>query len=154
MCGWWVVSFPFALKVSLLFSLSKRVFVGYRIPGWWLFVFQHFTDASPLSSDFLVLGKSALSVVVLLKATPFFLWALEHFLLALAPAELLKPMCGFHFWLNGLILEPTLTTVPVSQFSRSVSDPLQPHRLQHTRLPCPLSPRVAQIYVHWVGDVI
>ena len=46
-------------------------------------------------------------------------------------------MCGFHFWLNGLILEPTLTTVPVSQFSRSVSDPLQPHGLQHARLPCP-----------------
>ena len=46
-------------------------------------------------------------------------------------------MCGFHFWLNGLILEPTLTTVPVSQFSRSMSDPLQPHGLQHARLPRP-----------------
>ena len=62
-----------ALKVSILLSLSKRVFVGYRIPGWWLFVFQHFTDASPLSSDSLALGKSARSVVVPLKATPFFL---------------------------------------------------------------------------------
>ena len=46
-------------------------------------------------------------------------------------------MCGFHFWLNGLILEPALATVPVSQFSRSTSDPLQPHGLQHARLPCP-----------------
>ena len=60
-------------KVFILLSFLKSVFVGYRIPGWWLFVLQHFTDASPLSSDFLVLGKSALSVVVPLKATPFFL---------------------------------------------------------------------------------
>ena len=57
----------------ILLSLSESVFLGYRIPGWWLFVFQHFTDASPLSSNFLILGKSALSVVVTLKATPFFL---------------------------------------------------------------------------------
>ena len=76
--------------------------------------------------------KSALSVAVPLKATPFFLWVLEHFLLA----ELLKPMCGFHFWVHGLILKPTLATVPVSQFSRSVSDPLRPHGLQQARLPC------------------
>ena len=82
-CGWWVVSFPFALKVFILLSLLKSVFLGYRIPGWWLFVFQHFTNASPLSSDFLVLEKSALSVAVPLKSTPFSLWALEHFLLAL-----------------------------------------------------------------------
>ena len=46
-------------------------------------------------------------------------------------------MCSFHFWANALILEPTLATVPVSQFSRAVSDPLQPPRLQHTRLLCP-----------------
>ena len=46
-------------------------------------------------------------------------------------------MCGFHFWVSGLILEPNLATVPVSQFSRSVSDPLRPHGLQHTRLLCP-----------------
>ena len=59
--------------VSILLSLSKRVFVGNRIPGRWFFVFQHFTDASPLFSDFLVLGKSGLSVAVPLKATPFFL---------------------------------------------------------------------------------
>ena len=62
-CGWWVVSFPFALKVPILLSFSKSVFVGYRIPGWWLFVFQHFTDASPLSSDFLFL-ESQLSVLL------------------------------------------------------------------------------------------
>ena len=55
----------------MLLSLSKSVFVGYRIPGWCLFVLQHFTDASPLSSDFLVHEKSAFSVVVPLKATPF-----------------------------------------------------------------------------------
>ena len=46
-------------------------------------------------------------------------------------------MCGFHFWVSGLILEPTLATVPVSQFSRSVSDSLQPHGLQHARPPRP-----------------
>ena len=68
-----MVSFPFALKVLILLSLLKSVFLGHRIPGWWLFVFQHFTDASPLSSDFLVLEKSALGVVMPLKATPFFL---------------------------------------------------------------------------------
>ena len=97
MCGWWVVSFPFALKVSILLSLSKRVFVGCRIPGWWLFVFQHFTDASPLSSDFLVLGKSALSVVVPLKATPFFLWVLEHLLLALGTHRAAETNVWFSF---------------------------------------------------------
>ena len=32
---------------------------------------------------------------------------------------------------------------------------LHPHGVQHTSLPCPyLSPRVAQIHVHWVGDVV
>ena len=32
---------------------------------------------------------------------------------------------------------------------------LWPHRLQHTRLPCPsVPPRVAQIHVHWIGDAI
>ena len=38
--------------------------------------------------------------------------------------------------------------------SRSVmSDSLQPCEWQHTRLPCPsLSPRIAQIHVHWVSD--
>ena len=41
-------------------------------------------------------------------------------------------------------------------FSHSVvSDSLQPHRLQHTRLPCPLPlPELAQTPVHRVGDVI
>ena len=46
-------------------------------------------------------------------------------------------MCGFHFWVNALILEPTLATVPVSQFSCSMSDPLRPHGLQPARLLCP-----------------
>ena len=32
---------------------------------------------------------------------------------------------------------------------------LQPHGLQHTRLPCPSpTPRVAQIHVHWISDAI
>ena len=36
-----------------------------------------------------------------------------------------------------------------------MSDSLQPHELQHTRLPCPpLSPEFAQTHVHWVGDSI
>ena len=96
-CGWWVVSFPFALKVPILLSFSKSVFVGYRIPGWWLFVLQYFTDASPLSSDFLVLEKSALSVVVPLKATPFFLWALWHFLLALGTRRAAETNVWFSF---------------------------------------------------------
>ena len=41
-------------------------------------------------------------------------------------------------------------------FSRSVvSNSLQPHGLQHARLPCPsLSPGIDQIHVHWVGDAI
>ena len=41
-------------------------------------------------------------------------------------------------------------------FSRSViSDSLQPHGLQHTRLPCPsLSPKLAQTHVHWVDNAI
>ena len=42
------------------------------------------------------------------------------------------------------------------QFSRSVmSDSLQPHGLQHARLPCPSSiPELAQTHVHRVGDAI
>ena len=40
------------------------------------------------------------------------------------------------------------------QFSHSVVyDSLQPHRLQHTRLPCP-SRKFAQTHDHWVGDAI
>ena len=42
------------------------------------------------------------------------------------------------------------------QFSRSVvSDSLQPHGLQHARLPCPSpTPIDCQTHVHWVGDAI
>ena len=44
--------------------------------------------------------------------------------------------------------------VNVSQFSCSVmSDSLQPHGLQHTRLLCP-SPTPTQTHVHWVSDAI
>ena len=41
-------------------------------------------------------------------------------------------------------------------FSRSVvPDSLQPHGLQHTRLPCPsLSPKACSTHVYWVGDAI
>ena len=41
-------------------------------------------------------------------------------------------------------------------FSRSVvSDTLQPHESQHTRLPCPSpNPEFTQTYVHWVSDAI
>ena len=40
------------------------------------------------------------------------------------------------------------------QFSHSVmSDSLQPHGLQYTRLPCPVpTPELAQTHVHQVGD--
>ena len=39
-------------------------------------------------------------------------------------------------------------------FSHQVmSDSLLPHGLQHAKLPCPsLSPGVAQVHVHWIGD--
>ena len=42
------------------------------------------------------------------------------------------------------------------QFSHSaVSDSLQPHGLQHARLPCPSPiPELAQTHVHGVGDAI
>ena len=42
------------------------------------------------------------------------------------------------------------------QFSHSVmSDPLRPHGLQHTRLPCPSpTPQLAQTHVHRVGDAV
>ena len=41
------------------------------------------------------------------------------------------------------------------QFSRSVvSDSLQPHGLQHTRLHCPSPTPRAQTHVHRVGDAI
>ena len=96
-------------KVFILLSFLKSVFVGYRIPGWGLFVFQHFTDASPWSSDFLVLGKSALSVVVPFKATPFFLWALEPFFSALGTRRAAETNVWFSFlshwsdsWTNSL----------------------------------------------------
>ena len=50
------------------------------------------------------------------------------------------------------------TTPPLGsvQFSRSVVfDSLRPHGWQHTRRPCPSpNPKLIQIYVHQVGDVI
>ena len=44
----------------------------------------------------------------------------------------------------------------ILQFSRSVmSDSLQPHGLQHARLPCPsTTPELAQTHVHQVSDAI
>ena len=36
-----------------------------------------------------------------------------------------------------------------------MSDSVQPHRLQHTRLPCPSQVQeLTQTHVHWVGDAI
>ena len=35
-----------------------------------------------------------------------------------------------------------------------MADSLQPHGLQHTRLPCPYLPEFAQTHAHWVGDAI
>ena len=49
-----------------------------------------------------------------------------------------------------------MASSPISsvQFSHSiVSDCLWPHKLQHTRPPCPSpAPGVIQTHVHWVGD--
>ena len=43
----------------------------------------------------------------------------------------------------------------IIQFSLVTSDSLQPHGLQHARLPCASpTPRVAQTHVHWVSDAI
>ena len=45
--------------------------------------------------------------------------------------------------------------VQTEQFSHSVmSDSLQPHGLQHARLPSPSFPELAQAHVHRVGDAI
>ena len=57
---------------------------------------------------------------------------------------------AFDPWL-GKILQAVLLL-----FSHSVvSYSLQPHGLQHSRLPCPSSfPGVAQIHAHWVNDAI
>ena len=48
------------------------------------------------------------------------------------------------------------TNSSVSQFSCSVvSNSLQTHTLQHSRLPCPSqTPRLTQTHAHWVGDAI
>ena len=57
------------------------------------------------------------------------------------------------YFLKSLLVLVTLSSV---QFSHSVvSNPLQPHGLQHTRLPCP-SPTTGACsnYVHWVYDAI
>ena len=49
----------------------------------------------------------------------------------------------------------TNTATPCSAVIQSVmSNSLQPRGLQHNRLPCPPSPRLAQTRVHWVGDAI
>ena len=47
----------------------------------------------------------------------------------------------------------TVTGVFVAVVLPVVSNSLWPHRLQHNRFPCPsLSPELAQMHVHWVGD--
>ena len=151
-CGWWVVSFPFALKVFILLWRSKSVFVGYRIPCWWLFAFQHFTDASPWSSDFLVLGKSALSVVVPFKATPFFLWALEPFFSALGTRRAAETNVWFSFlshwsdsWTNSL----SVSSVAQCLAPCIPTDCSMPGFPVHHQLL-----ELAQAHVHWIGDAI
>ena len=48
----------------------------------------------------------------------------------------------------------TASVITDRRFSCSaMSDSLQSHGLQHTRLPCP-SPELSPTYVHWVGDAI
>ena len=64
-----------------------------------------------------------------------------------------KQTCSTHFTSNyhqSLSLYDIISV----QFSRSVvSDSLRPHRLQHTRLPCPSTPRACpNAQVHWLGD--
>ena len=51
---------------------------------------------------------------------------------------------------------PVQGKIELLLFSSSVvSDSLQPHALQHTKLPCPLpSPELAQTHVHQVSDAI
>ena len=67
--------------------------------------------------------------------------------------------CVLSFWGNSLTCPHEFKWQlqnPSCCCSRSVmSDSLQPHECQHARLPCPsLSPRVAQIHVHWVSDAV
>ena len=55
-----------------------------------------------------------------------------------------------------VLMWPYLCTCPACSLlflsPKVVSSSLQPHVLQHARLPCPsLSPRVAQIHVSWVS---
>ena len=56
-----------------------------------------------------------------------------------------------------MMLIPALSGYDCSslQFSRSVvSDSLQPHGLQHARLPYHQLPELAQTHVHWVSEAI
>ena len=71
-------------------------------------------------------------------------------------------MVGWHHRLDGHEFEqsPEFVTYREAwhagiQFSSVASDSLQPHGLQHTRLPCPSpTPRVAQTHVLQVGTAI
>ena len=83
---------------------------------------------------------------------------------SLRPYELYIACCqaslfmGFsrkEYW-NGLPFPSPVIRFSSVQFSCSVmSDSLQPHGLQHARLPCPSQlPELAQTHVHWVGDAI
>ena len=61
------------------------------------------------------------------------------------------------YWLDILAVQGTLKNLLSSvQFSPSVvSESLQPHGLQHTKLPCPSpTPRIAQTNIHRVSDAI
>ena len=60
------------------------------------------------------------------------------------------------------ILDPILSNknhkiikIQFSSFHSVLSDSLQPHGLQHARLPCPLpTPELTQTHVHQVSDAI
>ena len=66
--------------------------------------------------------------------------------------HLSDPTPIFHYYLYKLILTFLLFSV---QFSHSVvSNSLQPHGLQQSRLPCPSPTPEVSTHVHWVGDDI
>ena len=66
--------------------------------------------------------------------------------------------CSEVIQLNPLMLKANkmrLKDVSVQFSCSDMSGSLQPHGLQHTRLPCPSpTPRACSNYVHWVSDAI
>ena len=60
-----------------------------------------------------------------------------------------------HYFKMTIIIKPGTRVCSVQFSSSVVSNPLQPHGLQHSRSPCP-SPSLefTQTHVHWVSDAI